>query len=184
MPLHKAKTGGTSYVLDDTGNPGAGATPLQTDGRTGAGAYAHPAQRMLRRLVLLETACFCALLIRRMILAVHGYWRAGIAGLDWKKTARTSPAVSGSPTGQYAWRSFYLEHALSDARHTVTRCLKVKRFTAPEVLEAPFDPASTWLLATDGYWVDQLTGQQRPHLPMIEACSVRSLGDAAACLGR
>ena len=76
--------------------------------------------------------------------------------IAWLSPVHSMANVSGE--------AFTLEHALSDARHTVTRCLKVRRFTVPEVLEAPFDPASTWLLATDGYWVDQLTGRLgNPH---------------------
>lgn len=123
-------------------------------------AHMRTAQRMLRPpRFLLETACFCALLIRhdlgRAWILACGDCRIGLEK-NGQDIAWLSPVHSQA---NMLGEAFTLEHALSDARHTVTRCLKVKRFTAPEVLEAPFDPASTWLLATDGYWVDQLTGQ-------------------------
>lgn len=118
------------------------------------------AQRMLRPpRFLREAACFCALLIRhdlgRAWVLACGDCRIGLEknGQDiaWLSPVHSMANVSGE--------AFTLEHAHADARHTVTRCLKVTRFTEPEVLETPFDPASTWLLATDGYWVDQLTGR-------------------------
>lgn len=122
-------------------------------------AHMRTAQRMLRPpRFLLETACFCALLIRhdlgRAWMLACGDCRIGLErnGQDiaWRSPVHSMANACGE--------AFTLEHARAEERHTVTRCLNVKRFTEPEVLETPFDPACTWLLATDGYWVDQLTG--------------------------
>lgn len=55
------------------------------------------------------------------------------------------------------WRGeeFTNEHAWSSCRHQVTRTLKSKRFAAPAVLENKYDIKSNWILATDGYWIEQ-----------------------------
>lgn len=118
------------------------------------------AQRVLRPPgFLLETACFCALLIRhdleRAWIFACGDCRIGMEkdgqDVDWLSPVHSMANVYGE--------AFTAEHAVSDERHRVTRCLKARRFAAPEVLEVQFEPSSTWLLASDGYWVDQLTGR-------------------------
>ncbi len=107
---------------------------------------------------LLETACFCALLIRhdleRMWIFACGDCRIGVErdeqNVDWLSPVHSMANMYGE--------AFTIEHAVSDERHRVTRCLKARSFAMPDVLEVQFEPASTWRLATDGYWVDQLIG--------------------------
>ncbi len=60
---------------------------------------------------------------------------------------------------------------LSPNRHILTRSLKARRFTHPEVV--PFEPGlGSVLLATDGYWVEHL----------IEQVPFHQLADDASCL--
>ena len=55
----------------------------------------------------------------------------------------------------WSGEEFLQEHALSDCRHRVTRTLNSKRFVEPEIREFAYQAQAIWILATDGYWIEQ-----------------------------
>ena len=72
------------------------------------------------------------------------------------------------------WRGeeFTIAHALSSSRQTVTRTLNSRRFDPPEIVEATYNSSASWILATDGYWIDQ----------QIQKIPITSLEDDASFL--
>jgi hypothetical protein len=55
------------------------------------------------------------------------------------------------------WRGeeFTSEHAMLECRHSVTRTLNSRRFDFPEVTKITYSASASWILATDGYWIEQ-----------------------------
>lgn len=55
------------------------------------------------------------------------------------------------------WRGdeFTSEHTLPASRHSVTRTLNSRRFDRPEIIEVAYNTSASWILATDGYWIEQ-----------------------------
>jgi serine/threonine protein phosphatase PrpC len=55
------------------------------------------------------------------------------------------------------WRGneFTAEHTILESRHSATRTLNSRRFELPEIVEVEYNSSATWVLATDGYWIEQ-----------------------------
>nr|WP_314860758.1 hypothetical protein [uncultured Undibacterium sp.] len=68
---------------------------------------------------------------------------------------------------------FLQKHASSDGRHQVTRTLNSKRFTDPEILEVSYAEQAIWILATDGYWIEQKMENVHPELLKDDASYFR-----------
>lgn len=124
---------------------------------------------------LLETACFCALLIRHDIECAWvfscGDCRVGIGhdtgSIEWISGVHSIVNIFSD--------SFTVEHARSAERHTVTRCLKVKRFDIPDVLEVFCNQETKFFLATDGYWIDKYIGRAHEE-PSEDDSSLLNIG--------
>ena len=51
---------------------------------------------------------------------------------------------------------FTLQHATMPARHTLTRTLRARKFAAPDVQPISVSQGDSWILSTDGHWIDHL----------------------------
>ncbi|MBA2659212.1 MAG: hypothetical protein H0U72_06625 [Nitrosospira sp.] len=102
-----------------------------------------------------ERACYAAIFIDHQTKATWAFLcgdcRVGLqtenGGFNW-----LTPVHS-----QVNWRAneFTSEHAFLTPRHSVTRTLNSRRFDPPEVIEVAYNTSASWILATDGYWIEQ-----------------------------
>ena len=115
----------------------------------------------IRLRYLAEKACYSALLIRHDLneawTITCGDCRVGRYREDGQIDWITPVHCMATPFGQ----AFTAVHACLADRHTVTRRLHARRFDAPEIrFVEDYSVGTSWVLATDGYWIESLKGDQ------------------------
>jgi len=140
---------------------------LTPDGFVQAMRRAHGAQRDAG--FLHEVAAYAVLVIDS---EKHSSWalscgdcRIGVLAEEGVVTWLTPVHTGANPLGQ----PFMIEHARMDARHLLTRRLRVKRFDEPALTMLSDVQARSWLLATDGYWVNRLESPNQEGKPEDDA---------------
>lgn len=108
----------------------------------------------IRQQFLKEKACYCALLIDFSKSDVIAYscgdcrvgWQYGDECIRWFSVVHSIANWKGE--------EFSEKHAASPNRHIVTKSLNAKRFNFPDMVGGTYKKNVSWILATDGYWVD------------------------------
>ncbi len=132
------------------------------------------AHRDLRMQYPAEVACYGALLVRHDL---HRAWalncgdcRIGVRqsgmAIEWLTPVHTIANMQGE--------LFTVEHARSEERHVVTRVLNAKRFVLPDIVELSISTTARYVLATDGYWIEDMLAT-RPELHGTDDASVMIL---------
>jgi serine/threonine protein phosphatase PrpC len=147
------------YVVDEVANADAPTCQFVL-------AKMRQGQAALRQRFPAERACYGALFIDHHIKAAWtfacGDCRVGLQ-IENDAFKWITPVHSRAN-----WRGdeFTAEHAILESRHSVTRTLNSKRFQLPEIVKVEYNPSATWILATDGYWIEQQI--QKIPIPELE----------------
>jgi len=113
----------------------------------------------LRDHYICERAAYCAILLhtqgQQAWFISCGDCRLGIkqdAKITWLSNVHTLANFNGE--------EFSATHLSDPNRHTLTRCLKARSFTKPDVIQFdwPIDPSkvSSLCLCSDGYWAEHI----------------------------
>lgn len=113
------------------------------------------AQRELRTKFLSETACYCALLILKQQNQAWGI-NCGDCRVGTREATHNLWLSNPHTLANAFDQNFYKRHAQLRTRNVVTRCLKSTRFIYPEVISLAYSPQQNWILATDGFWMNDL----------------------------
>jgi hypothetical protein len=101
-----------------------------------------------------EMACYAALLIDHAEQSVHAFSCGDCCAGTLAPNHSIQLLTPVHTMANWRGEPFAPEHALMPARHTVTRCLKSNRFIEPDIIALKYMPGVTWILSTDGYWID------------------------------
>jgi hypothetical protein len=112
------------------------------------------AHSSLRRRYINERACYGALLFDHASEIAVAYScgdcrvgrQIGEEPPEWFSTVHSKVNWNGTPFQQW--------HAEHPDRHIVTQTLNPRRFEPPEQRGMPFIPGASWVLATDGFWIE------------------------------
>ena len=134
-------------------------------------------QKTLREDFLCEIAAYSALLLHHQTRTAWGFncgdcclgiHRSG--GVIWQP----KPHIRATATGA----EFQAQDASHATRHTLTRCLNAKRFSAPDIQQLDWQDGDHWVLASDGYWVDHIT-QKIPWESLDDDASYMNIAETS-----
>lgn len=127
------------------------------------------AHQSLRDHYLCERAAYCAILLN-----THGqqawFFSCGDCRLGIKQSGKIIWLSNVHTLANFNGEEFSDVHLSDPNRHTLTRCLKARSFTEPEVIQFdwPIDPSkeSSLCLCSDGYWAEHI--EQGVNLEFLE----------------
>lgn len=81
-----------------------------------------------------------------------GDCRVGRVAADGKLQWLTPVHTGANALGE----EFSMDHATTEERHLLTRRLRVTRFDEPAITPLELTRCQTWVMATDGFWIEYL----------------------------